>query len=688
MPINRVSIPSTFHGLSFQHHAKARPGSSKHLQNARCDVALGICKRNGTDYVASVNIPNENTYFTVFNLHYAIIIKNRFLKIINLLTGQEVPYENVVGDLEYLTCDNPKTDIICVQAQNTLVILNRTIITEFTTSDDYSVLGDVVNWGQLFEVPDDNTEVDPTKVPLGSHFSVASTNGGAIAGYYQCFTDDAGERNWRIVPPPNDPQAIPNKATLPHQIEMDAITGDFAYSQPNWRSRESGDYLSNPAPSWNGHAIDAIGVLQSRLALIGNGFWTFSEQGADNEQGRTIFRFFDYDVTASEEALYPDRIDLTISQTEIGEIFYADTFSNTLVAFGSNGLIGFAGADGNLTSVNGFDFLIDRKPLNTEIQQTSSADSLFVLDANKRINWYSRTTNGIQARAIITDHKQDIFKGETIERMYAIEDTLYIICASGKIKTHQHYIDETGNIMSAWSQLEFIRKPLFMTALDDSITIISQQNLSTSSSGSVISGDMLISTYVHRFPELTDARPFEICLDARESLVGVYNPQKNETSFQVSSRILPTETNCYIVLTDNTWVRPSRTQADRVFVNGDWSDDLSIVGFEYEFEWVTNPLWAGLSAVRPFYSACNLGVKYTTDFLFTITLEGYEAFTEEWTSTIHGFSSIGGPVPYEGIIKFPVLGATHTTNISVNSSSPGWCTFPFIEYELRVGARA
>ena len=99
MATQRVQVTDTYQGLSFQHPAKARPGSSNLILNGRPDIALGMTKRNSTSFVARVNIADDSAFFHLHNLIYVVIIEDQSLIMRNITTGEEKTVINEVGDL-------------------------------------------------------------------------------------------------------------------------------------------------------------------------------------------------------------------------------------------------------------------------------------------------------------------------------------------------------------------------------------------------------------------------------------------------------------------------------------------------------------------------------------------------------------------------------------------------------------
>lgn len=667
MTTQRLQIDRLYEGTSDQHDAKRAPGQVEEALNIRLDIANGATRRNGTDILEALDLRTDRDWLIEsFKGRWIVALCYDDLRIFDAIDGEEMSVINSVGDYNYLSTATAKQDIRTAALLDTLVILNRNVETAFNASASYPVSGTVTTYDKLFEEPEDDTGDDPTVVPDGGHFEVLEDWKGTRAGFYQKGRNDAGAIEWTIVAPPQDDNAVPDPTTLPHRLVHDVDAGTFTYEPCPWRSRLSGSDATNPAPSWAGEKLEAIAAHQGRFFFAGDSYLTAGEVAAPR---RSVFNLYDYNVDVPTDS---DRIDYAITDSRVASVLYMESVGADLALVCENGVVVYTSGADALTAFNGRDFTIAELPASEEARPGVSAGNLFVFDDNDRVHWFIYAGEGLIPQGEINAHRPDILQGETVIDLFAIQDTLYVVCESGSVKVHERYVRPEGNLLSAWSELAFFERPIFFGTYNDKLKIMTTDP----------SAGYALLDYEHRQPFYGESVGFEVCLDRREDVVGVYDFSTNRTAFEHTGRSAALASSLLFDPESNQSIEPIGIQGNRFFVNGNKAG-VKTIGFRYESRLTLSKLWAGLSSVLPLLSQVNVLHKDSTDYILEVEEQGETAIRSPWTSTLVGVNTFGTVVAETGISKHLAMGDARDTAIRITSDSAGYFQVPAIEMRVR-----
>jgi hypothetical protein len=677
MPTARVPITSLYQGTSNQHPARRRPGQVESAENIRFDVANGATRRNGTDFVAALGLSAATDwYFKAFKGRYLVAISDTTVRLFDMSDGTEKTITNEVGSFAYLSSSTGKTDIRSAALLDTFVILNRQVTTSFTNSPNFPVLGVVTTFDKLLADQADEGAFDPDVIPQGGYAEVLEDWKETRSGYYQKGFNDAGAITWTIVSPPQDDNAIVDKTSMPHRIVHDVDADTFTYQVCPWKDRLSGNDDTNPTPAWAGEKIEAIAAHQSRLFLIAKSTISSGEGTAPR---RSVFNLFDYNVDVPTDI---DRIEYSVTDSNVGPCYYAESVGADLVLVCQNGLVVYTSGRDSLTAFNARDFTIMQLPATLGIRPGVDAGSIFIADDNGRIHWFAYN-DGLMFQGTINDHRPEILDGETIKDMFTIHNTLFVVTASGSVKVHERYVQPDGNQLSSWSTMTFFEDAEFFGNYLDKVKIVTND---------ATEGIDLID-YEHRQPFYKTDFDYEICLDRREELTGTYDGSMNQTKFTLTNREALTTDTVLVAQLDtdgnrsNQPMTPARVQGNSFWINGKWTNGNHFAGFKYTSTLTLSDLWAGTSDTMPIMSQLNVLHKESTDYKVNITEQGESANESPWTATQMGVTTFGEFTTDTGISQHLVLGDARYTTIEIESSSAGFFMIPAIEYKLRTRGR-
>ena len=178
-----------------------------------------------------------------------------------------------------------------------------------------------------------NTEIDeatnlPESAIPNSVIKVVVSETSASSTYYiKAYNEDGGssmeEVTWVETRAPDEPYNL-NNATLPHRcIYSD---GTFTLVDDEWKDRERGDDVTNPAPDFVGRRIANVGYCQGRLVLLAEDFVLMSETN-DVTNFWLQSAVTDYDT---------DPISITSSETDTDNFAEITTHDRDVLIFTSN----------------------------------------------------------------------------------------------------------------------------------------------------------------------------------------------------------------------------------------------------------------------------------------------------------------------------------------------------------------
>ncbi len=113
--------------------------------------------------------------------------------------------------------------------------------------------------------------------------------------------------------------------TMPHVLTREA-DGTFHFRPITWESRDVGDDLTNPMPSFVGNTIRNMFFFRNRFGFLSGGNVILSKAGS----------FYDFFASSAQVAVADDPIDISASSTKPVFLNYVRTTSAGLVMFSEN----------------------------------------------------------------------------------------------------------------------------------------------------------------------------------------------------------------------------------------------------------------------------------------------------------------------------------------------------------------
>lgn len=677
MASHDLVISSLFSGTNEQHPNNRMTGQvHETTNNIRFDTAFGAARRNHTDFVSSLGLVGDGWFFVKFERKYVVCIKSSVIRVFDIETGIEQTVTSASGDFSYLDTAL-KGDFRTAEILNSLIILNRNVVTEVSTSDDYTVAGKVVIYEDLFETPTAQSIADgaddPTAAADGDIFRVVENSVNIRAAHYQLNVDntDPGNvvRTWTETFPPNDENAIPNRATLPHRLILDITTGDFIFEEVEFDTRVSGNDLSNPSVEWFGSTLDAVAAHQGRLMMFGNSKITSCQKGFPGHSPFDLYRY------NTDTILDSDRISSNQTDASLGSLLYAIPLGVDLVLIYNNGVAIYStSSTARLSTNNGSDQTILKSAIQN-IRPASDGLNIFFVDERNKIQWLTHNGQSISYNGATNDHRQKMLNRVNILDMELINSSLFVL-TDDNVKILDRYTSNENLLQLAWGQMTFESPVYFLAEYNDKIRMAMNETTRYS-----------LNNYTHHEATLFDDFQYEVCMDRVQLVQGVYIPSKNRTMFSITSK--NANDNTVIVLTKNedgtqanTAVNVIHYNNNMVYISGKYDTYQHYVGFVYESSLVLSEIYNGKTSNFLVFSRISPSFRNTTDFVLSITVEG-EIIDEDVYTTMFQYDIGSELEPDTGVIRMPLIGNTRTDLVSIHSNSPGYFEINAINLGVR-----
>jgi hypothetical protein len=156
----------------------------------------------------------------------------------------------------------------------------------------------------------------------GFKTKIIGENNEASDDYWVEFKAQSGTSGvWEEAPAPDTHYAL-DAATMPHILVRES-DGTFTFRQADWGSREAGDDLSNPFPSFVDRKITSVFFYRNRLAFTAGDNFIASEAG----------EFFNFFRRTATTLLDSDPVDVSAAHTKAVNLYAAVPISGQLVLF-------------------------------------------------------------------------------------------------------------------------------------------------------------------------------------------------------------------------------------------------------------------------------------------------------------------------------------------------------------------
>lgn len=714
-----VTIDRLWQGQSGQAPWLRRHGTVKRAKNMRFDLRLGGgAKRNALELVRDLDAHTSfdlsvNDFFFWTHIRGAIVALSVGVTSSSPVMGWDengnplLVIDQTGGGFDAYCCayvEDPVIDLDAVSDWDTLVIVNRRMpigvalpVFSFQESLNLIVNGDstvTTIASSLVDKVDFFSDLDdefPT-AGNGAVFQVKFDENLDPTGYYVKFTGTPHTNyppgyfpkhgpHWYRIPAAKgslDPLGRYDGLTLPHRAVYDEAAGTLTLSRIPWRQRVSGNQHTNRQMPWAAPNMHILGAefLQGRLMLI-------SEQHVTGSRHDDYFNLWNDNVDAVSDA---DRIIRNVTQSHLGKLLRCRAVGQAMLLSAERGQAEFSSGTDALTSINGRITTLTTFP-SRDVPMAAGPDSGALIDMHgdvHRYTWAPGDVGALVYSELLTAHTPNLFGRAAVDRLFMVENTLYVVVRDSSAWSHDTFHIEGRTIQSAWSVFEPYDDPVFFHAWGDPTRIVCRRP------GTV--GAYSLLHYHHHMEPPTAGYIFHPRLDRLELIPKAsitYQSVADESTTRHTGRagdMLRT----YLVTRDADnkleFKRPKRVEpnGDVVFA-GDLSQIDQWMGFGFDTEIGLAELYIDLSGKT--YATEEILVYHHETSGYLAEWQSYEGENpkrgDEFNAATVGFAGAGNPVMASGYMRFGVSGDPRTMEITLKSDGPGPVAWLALTYDLQ-----
>jgi len=210
-----IRVGELWQGLANVAPWRIFPGQVKDILNMSLDIATGARTRNGTRNVGSLGsaLDFDLTVQDMRFYHFrgTLIIfgadpGNSDLGFVKAFDAVTLTERVITGDASYLDFGTKNT-IQMTAIRDSVLVLNREVVTETVTSADYTVEGTVTSADLL-----------PSGATIGDEYYVETSTGATPRGFYRADVTSPRTQDWTRISAPLQDDAVLDGATMPHQL--------------------------------------------------------------------------------------------------------------------------------------------------------------------------------------------------------------------------------------------------------------------------------------------------------------------------------------------------------------------------------------------------------------------------------------------------------------------------------------
>jgi hypothetical protein len=506
MPLVNSPIANLFNGVSQQPPALRLPSQAEVQENAQSSLAEGLKKRPPTQHIKKLRSGLGTDAFVHYinrdsAERYVVIVEDQALSVYDLATGT-LQTLNTPDGLTYLDCTTPREDFAMITVADYSFIVNKTKVTALTTGLGGGTLtGTKQKFADVPGAPAVNDIYEITGDPSNNFDNYFVKWDGAV---------------WREVVKPGLYNTI-DPATMPFKLVRNA-GGDFTFSKITWDDRTAGDTVSSPVPSFIGRTISDIYFHRNRLGVT-------ADENAVLSRAASFFNYWSETVTTE---LDTDPIDVNASHVKVSTLNYAVPFAKSLLLFSDQTQFTLTGADTLTTKTVQINPTTEFEASNKCRPATAGQNAYFVME---RGNWCGLREYFVDTSALtndaadITAHVPRYIPTGTFQLIASSnEDTLFALTLGERnaIYLYKYLWRADEKVQASWSK--------WLLATTD--TILGMTSIGTMLYLVVQRADGIHLEKLNLQSGLVDADVgFQIHLDRRASLTGVYNSGTNLTTW-------------------------------------------------------------------------------------------------------------------------------------------------------------
>lgn len=663
------AIPNLFNGISQQPASLRHPSQAELQENGYSSIATGLRKRPPTIDIARLTAASyPNAFVHTINRdaveRYTVLLVNGDLFVYDFAGVAKVV--NFPDGKGYLNCGTPRSDFAVVTVADYTFILNKTVVTAMNV---------VVTAGAITGTKQKFSEL-PAPTGTDNIWRIAGDPTNNFDDYYVKDSAAAGSV-WTEHTKPGITYSF-NAATMPFKLVRNA-GGDFTFSKSVWTDRNVGDDNSNPVPSFIGRKLKDIYFHRNRLGITADESFVMSRSGD----------YANYWIQTVTAIIDTDPVDRDLSHTKVSIINYAVPFSKAMVLFSDSTQFQLSSGD-TLTPKSVKADPITEFESSAQCRPTPLGTALFF--AQQRggytgVREYFVDLDTISNDAAdVTAHCPTYIPADTyLLAGCSNEDTLFALSMQERnaIYVYKFYWGKQEKLQSAWSKYTF-------PATD---TILNASFIGTTCYLTIQRAEGIFFESMDLQTNAADTGfAFQILLDRRKSLLGVYDATNNWTTWTLpyaDSEVLQVILGAAFGNQKGTLLTITRPSPTTIRAAGDYSVGTCFVGRKYVMRYRLSELYyrdqksGAIQSGRLQLSRMYLVHDKSGYFRVEVTPKARETYTYPFTGKVLGDSTLvlGSPALSSGKFLFPIRSNNLGCRIDIVNDSHLPSTLQSAEWE-------
>lgn len=554
----------------------------------------------------------------------------------------------------------------------------------------------------------------PAKAPNNFKIKVVGDPSLNEDDYYVKFTttggEDFGDGTWEEVVGFGVRAGMEN-STLPHQLVNTALN-EFELKPILTLARAAGDDKSNPLPSFVGARLSGLFFYKNRLGFLSEDKVSTTESGLGvlNDAGEMQYNFSRLTVTALLDSA---PIDVGVAHNTVTYLRDAIAFQENLILFSDNGQFVLKGSDlltpktVSITPVTNYETIKGVAPLSI------GAYVYFPFERQKftGLREYSINANtDVYDSSEVTEHVPHYIPSNVVHFTGSAAEDVIALTSVGEpnaIYIYKFFFSANNKILSSWCKftldgsirgMRFIGSNLYLVITDSAATETNLVSIPFSA-GITDSATTEHTTYLDmRVPAQvlsgTTAVKFASYTAAKEK------PLRDSVSAydQTKAPYRPASDSLSVVTVDGTELACS-SQIDGTVVldTAVTADTLVWVGLKYTMTYTFSEQIFKAQAGQGKSPSASTKVKIrngsvyyndTAHFDVKVTPEHRDTYTNTFSSTVVGSSTLGTLNLDTGFYRFPVFTEPHETLITIENTTALPSNFQSAEFESFIYSRS
>lgn len=497
------------------------------------------------------------------------------------------------------------------------------------------------------------------------------TNDGSTTGVSDGgWVEDVGFDEFISLEPTTLPQKLVN--TGAYTFTLGACT---------WTDKQVGDDTTNPFPSFYNRIISNLFFYKNRLGFLSEGSVILSEAG----------EYFNFFRTTVRSLLDADPIDVDVASTKVNKLKSAVGFQENLILFGERGQFVLKGGDlltpktVSITPITNY----ETDTSNTPLELGSYIYFPFTRGSFSGVREFSTNVNTESYDSIeITSHVPHYIPSNIMDMAGSTTENLICLVSSSDTKSmyvYKYYWSGDQKVLSSWSQFTFAFDIRGFEFIESDLYIVATKNGKT---------ELLVMPMEEQLVDT--GTTFNTYLDMRQdrtvsgssTVTLPFTPEDSDTIQIYTRESGSTKAGAIIPCTVDGTTATVDVAYNNVPVWVGIKYTMSYTLSEQVFKQAANQSKSPSGVARHFLKGGTLFFDNTAAFKVEVTPKARSTYTNPFTSTVVGSTTIGTTPIESGSFSFPIMSAAKDTQIKIVNDSALPSNFQSAEFESFIHSRS